>query len=236
ERHTAIGELEMRKENILCVLAATVICFACISVACMDGQQQTPPSCTVQCIPETNSSYIDAQGTAHIQRVVPVPPTVSPEAQKFIGRQIPDQPGASSALNVWEDQDRAAKIFSALYPVHLSRKTIAGVPVKIVMPLTMPEQNRGRVLINVHGGGFIVDGGSWTESIPIGYLTQTKVVSVLYRLAPKYPFPAAVDDTVAVYRELLKTYKPENIGLYGTSAGGMLGPEVCVKLRQLALP
>ena len=226
----------MRKQSGLCI-AVSILAFSTLSLLAQSmTQSPTQALCRAACTPQSNTSYIDAQGTAHITRVVPVPPTVSPEAQKFIGRQIADQPGASSALNVWEDQDRAAKIFSALYPVHLSRKTIAGVPVKIVMPLTMPEQNRGRVLINVHGGGFIVDGGSWTESIPIGYLTQTKVVSVLYRLAPKYPFPAAVDDTVAVYRELLKTYKPENIGLYGTSAGGMLGPEVCVKLRQLALP
>ncbi|HWF66604.1 MAG TPA: alpha/beta hydrolase fold domain-containing protein [Acidobacteriaceae bacterium] len=194
----------MRKENILCVLAATVIFFACISVACMDGQQQTPPSCTAQCIPETNSSYIDARGTAHIQRVVPVPPTVSPEAQKFIGRPLPGDPG-NRGLNLWQDQDRAKKIFSALYPVHMEENKIAGVPVRIVTPVTMPKQNRNKVLINVNGGGFVGDGGSWTESIPIGYLTQTKVVAVLYRLMPKYPFSAAVDDTVAVYRELLKT-------------------------------
>src|SRR6185312_14417040 len=113
---------------------------------------------------------------------------------------------------------------------------IAGIPVRIVTPMDMPKQNRTKVLINVHGGGFVGDGGSWTESIPVGYLTQTKVVAVLYRLMPEYPFPAAVDDTVAVYKELLKTYKPENIGLYGTSAGATLTVEVCVKLRQLRLP
>jgi len=66
--------------------------------------------------------------------------------------------------------------------------------------------------------------------------TQTKVVAVLYRLAPEHPFPASVDDTIAVYRELLKTYKPEKIGLYGTSAGAILTAEVAVRLKQLGLP
>jgi epsilon-lactone hydrolase len=215
-------------------MVSALLAFSTCALSAQKTAQQ--PACKAGCIAQTNSTYIDAAGTAHVTRVVSVPPTVSLEAQKFLARQIKDIPGQGSALNYWEDQDRAAKIFPKLYPVQLSRETIAGVPVKIVTPLDIPEQNRSRVLINVHGGGFVGDGGSWTESIPIGYLSRTKVVSVLYRLAPQHPFPAAVDDTVAVYKELLKTYRPENIGLYGTSAGAMLAPEVCVKLRQLGLP
>jgi acetyl esterase/lipase len=100
----------------------------------------------------------------------------------------------------------------------------------------MPEANRNRVMLNVHGGGFHVDSGSLTETIPIANLTKTKVIAVLYRLAPEHPFPAAVDDTVAVYKELLKTYPAKNIGLYGTSAGAILTAEVAVRLKQLGLP
>jgi len=61
-------------------------------------------------------------------------------------------------------------------------------------------------------------------------------VAVLYRLAPEHPFPAAVDDSVAVYKELLKTYKPNHIVIYGTSAGAILTAEVAAKLKQLGLP
>jgi acetyl esterase/lipase len=62
------------------------------------------------------------------------------------------------------------------------------------------------------------------------------VVAVLYRLAPEHPFPAGLDDAVAVYKELLKTYKPGHIGIYGTSAGAILTAELTVKLKQLGLP
>ncbi len=122
-----------------------------------------------------------------------------------------------------------------MYPVTVGADTIAGVPVRVVTP-EGAEGNRGRVLINVHGGGFQLDSGSLTESIPIANLTHIKVISVLYRLAPEHPFPAAVDDTVAVYKELLRSYAPGNIGLYGTSAGAILTAEVAVRLRQLNLP
>ena len=41
---------------------------------------------------------------------------------------------------------------------------------------------------------------------------------------------------VAVYKELLKTYKPQSIGIFGTSAGAILTAEVTVRLKQLGLP
>ncbi|MGC2325406.1 MAG: alpha/beta hydrolase, partial [Candidatus Sulfotelmatobacter sp.] len=101
---------------------------------------------------------------------------------------------------------------------------------------TNAEGNGTRVLINLHGGGFNSDSGSLIEGVPIANLARIKVVSVYYRLAPENPFPAAVDDVVAVYKELLKTYKPQSIGIFGTSAGAILTGEVAVKLRQLGLP
>jgi epsilon-lactone hydrolase len=64
----------------------------------------------------------------------------------------------------------------------------------------------------------------------------TKVISVLYRLTSENRFPAAADDAVAVYKELLKTHKSADIGIYGTSAGGYLTAEVAAELRKLNLP
>src|SRR5208283_415030 len=115
-------------------------------------------------------------------------------------------------------------------------ETMGGVRCDVINPLNPPAAKRHRVLINVHGGGFNSDSGSLVEGIPIANLTATTVVSVYYRLAPEHPFPAAVDDTEAVFKELLKTYKPAKIGLYGTSAGAILTAEVAVRLRRDGLP
>jgi acetyl esterase/lipase len=188
--------------------------------------------------PQTNSSVLDENGNAHITRVIPVPTTISPEAQASLRR--PD--GAENqtlaerrtSTDTW--QTHAGEASLKAYPVKIESLTIAGVPVRNVLPLDETPQHPDRVLINVHGGGFNADSGSFTESIPIANLTHTRVVSVLYRLAPEHPFPAAVDDTIAVYRDLLKTYKPSHIALYGTSAGAILTVEVAVRLKQLNLP
>lgn len=189
---------------------------------------------------ETNSSFTDPSGTAHVTRIVPVPTTISLQAQAMVARSYPDVAPTDTiaeqraAVDVWQSGAGAKAL--ALYPVNLAKSMIAGIPVRRVTPLSIPPANERRVLINVHGGGFTVDSGSLTESIPIANLTRTEVVSVLYRLAPEHPFPAAVDDTVAVYRELLKTHDPRDMGLYGTSAGATLTAEVAVRLRQLGLP
>jgi epsilon-lactone hydrolase len=190
-------------------------------------------------IPQTNSSYLDAQGSAHVTRVVPIPTTISPQAQAFLERRPPDL-GSMTLAERRRQTDRwqAARgaRFEAMYPVVVRERTIAGVPVRVVTPLSMPAQNRDRVLIDLHGGGFDSDSGSLTESVPIANLARTEVIAVLYRLMPEHPFPAQIDDAVAVYRRLLARYEPRHICIYGTSAGAILTPQVAVRLRQLGLP
>src|SRR3981081_4835391 len=63
-----------------------------------------------------------------------------------------------------------------------------------------------------------------------------KLVALFCRLAPENPFPAAVEDVIAVYTELLKTYKPHNVGIFGTSAGATLTAEVAVRLNRAGIP
>jgi monoterpene epsilon-lactone hydrolase len=187
-----------------------------------------------------DSSRIGPDGTAYITRVVPVPTTISPEAQKELAKVVSDAPvkftmaQSRAGTDAW--QAGAGEVSKRLYPANVEAGTIAGVPVRIVTPLTMSAAKKDLVLINLHGGGFNSDSGSLTETVPIANLTGIKVVAVLYRLAPEHPFPAGLDDAVAVYKELLKTYKPSHIGLYGTSAGAILTAEMTVKLKQLGLP
>lgn len=189
---------------------------------------------------QQDSATFDADGTARITRIVPMPQTISPEAQKWLQSLTHSQQGTQTlaqrraSTDAWRARDSADA--KKLFPVNIEQKTIAGVPTDIITPLVMPESNRDLVLINLHGGGFNSDSGSQIEGDPIANLAKIKVVGVYYRLAPENPFPAAVDDAIAVYKELLKTYKPRNIGIFGTSAGAILSAEVAVRIKQLNLP
>ena len=214
------------KARLLCLLAVVILTQTLIA-------QSKPPV-------QSDSAVFDPDGMAHVTRVIPVPSTISPEAQKWLASLTLRKSGPETLAerrtrtDVWRAQDSAeARKF---YPVNVEETTIAGVRTDIITPIATPETNGKRVLINLHGGGFNSDSGSLIEGIPIANLAKIKVVSVYYRLAPENPFPAAVDDVVAVYRELLKTYKPQSIGIFGTSAGAILTGEVAVKLKQLQLP
>jgi acetyl esterase/lipase len=178
-----------------------------------------------------NTEILLPDGIAHITRVVPVPESLSPEAQAHLATGKSWAPEAGSP----EQQDQIDLALS-MYPVHIEEKRMAGVPVKVVTPKTLREDKRDCVLLNFHGGGFVSDSGSMLESIPIAALTGIPVVTALYRLAPAHPYPAAVDDAEAVYRELLKTHSPERMVMYGTSAGAILSAQTLVRLKQQSLP
>ena len=136
-------------------------------------------------------------------------------------------------------QSQFHKDLVARYATNIEQQTIAGVYTEVFVPKSgVAEENIDRVLINFHGGSFTHGSrsGGQMESIPIAAIGRIKVISVDYRMAPEYRFPAASDDVVAVYRELLKTYKPENIGLYGYSAGGVLTSQSIARFQQEGLP
>jgi monoterpene epsilon-lactone hydrolase len=125
-----------------------------------------------------------------------------------------------------------------IYPVIIEEGKIASVRTDVVMPKDgAAKENRNRVFVNLHGGGFHCQHSfQLLEAIPIASAAKIKVISVDYRCAPEYKFPAASEDVAAVYKELLKQYKPQNIGIYGCSAGGILTAESVAWFQKEKLP
>src|SRR5262249_5181074 len=96
-----------------------------------------------------------------------------------------------------------------------------------------------RVLLHVHGGAFVSTGVE--HYIPYGaHLSRAmsaRVVVFGYRLAPEHRFPAALDDTFAVYRALLDGgTPPDRIAVGGDSCGGGIGIALLLRLRDAGLP
>ncbi len=128
----------------------------------------------------------------------------------------------------------------ALYPVTTRDAMIAGVQAVYVTPAGgVPKMNAKKILLNLPGGGFVMGmapGTGMVESIPLSNLAGVEIVSITYRQAPEAVYPAATQDVVKVYRELLKTHKPSDIGVFGCSAGGLLTAEAMAAFQKEILP
>ena len=106
----------------------------------------TPLPTTAAQAPSRDTSFIDEQGTAHVTRVVPVPTTISSQAQLALGRPAPDQGPPQSLAERRKGTDaytaRARVAWSRLCPNQLVEDSIAGVPVRIVTPEGLTEANK----------------------------------------------------------------------------------------------
>jgi epsilon-lactone hydrolase len=172
-------------------------------------------------------------------RTIPLPQTVSPEAQDLL-RSMAKRP-RPDGRTLWQRRAELDAIMGGLddyartrFPVDVEEVEINGVRCDLVRPAG--GEPDGKVLLNLHGGGFVIGSGTLVEAIPVAALTGSTVVAVDYRLAPEHRFPAAVDDVEAVYRHVLETHAPADIAIYGQSAGGFLTGQAVCRLQREGLP
>jgi acetyl esterase/lipase len=102
----------------------------------------------------------------------------------------------------------------------------------------MYEANRNRILINLHGGGFKYGGGygGQLESMPLAHYGGFTVVAIDYKKAPNHRFPAANKDIEKVVTFLLNEFAPENIGIFGCSAGSRIAGQSLVHMAEKGMP
>jgi epsilon-lactone hydrolase len=102
-----------------------------------------------------------------------------------------------------------------------------------------PHADPACVILFLHGGGYV--SGSLASHRPlateVGRVCGARTLALEYRLAPEYPFPAAIEDAVAGYRFLLSCgIEPRHIAVAGDSAGGGLTLALMVSARDAGLP
>ena len=178
---------------------------------------------------------------------IPVPTDVSPELQAIIAaplragwntppttpegwKQLAETTRAGALPNVNAMRDRLhVKVVPGM---------IDGVRVFTVTPEKIAKGNEKRLLVQVHGGCYVLNPGeaALPEAMLISAIGGFKVISVDYRMPPEAFFPAALDDAMTVYKAALKMAEAKHIGLIGTSAGGALVLEMGLRAKTEKLP
>jgi acetyl esterase/lipase len=124
------------------------------------------------------------------------------------------------------------------FPVTVEAIRLGGVPCYRVTPSQLPARNRHRLLLHLHGGGYVFAPGEagTLEAIVMAGFGHMRVISVDYRMPPDHPYPAAMDDAIAVWKELLRQEKPANMGIFGTSTGGAMTLALVQRIKEEGQP
>jgi acetyl esterase/lipase len=192
---------------------------------------------------------VDEHGTVSGPAMsVPVSSFLGDEAKAQLTRQLRNAAalGIPAALGIDAIRARGDEMtkpkldaWLTIHPATIESSLIDGVRVDTVTPKSgIAPENKRRVLINAHSGGFMMGGkyGGQIEAVPLAGRGRIKVIAVDYRMAPEHTFPAASEDMEKVYRRVLKTTKPANVGIYGCSAGGALVAQAMTWFKAKGLP
>jgi len=185
-------------------------------------------------------------------RKIPIPAGASDDLQKSLASmpapnvelRKSQTPATSAEWEALIEQRKTRAVPLAVVEenlgVTITKDTIAHVPVYWITPENRTRKYKNHLIFYLHGGAYVFGGGdaSVREAATLSRVTGMTAISVDYRMPPAHPFPAAVDDAVAVYLALPKRYKPGHIAFGGTSAGGGLALATVHKLKSLgqALP
>ncbi len=125
--------------------------------------------------------------------------------------------------------------------VQIKPDQLAGLPVEWVRPRSLTQPDTAPICLYLHGGAFAMGGLNSHRDLASQFAqrAQIRLLMVDYRLAPEHPFPAALDDVLAVYRALLAQGIPaQRLLLGGDSAGGnlALGTAQAIRAQGLAPP
>jgi epsilon-lactone hydrolase len=177
-----------------------------------------------------------------IKRSFPAPSSISEVARRFIDEAVPLE-----SINTGPESIKAKRHeLHALYSppgldvqkslgVTVEESEIDGVTVKWVRPQVIRHP---QVILYFFGGGHIT--GSPDEDLAItariAHFSGRKVCVPAYRLAPENPYPAALEDALAVYQALLREYGAPSLALSGESAGGNLSLSLIRAAASRGLP
>ncbi len=174
-----------------------------------------------------------------------IPSFLSEQARAVLATPLPrgqnpplDDASGWLQLIAHADADLAERLSAVELPVTSELRDIAGIPVYVVRGPEVADEHTTPLLIDVHGGAFIIGGGHIAAlmAAPDAIASGMSTWAPDYRMPPLHPFPAALDDLIAVYRAALGIRAPEDIAVAGTSAGGNLAAALALRIKDERLP
>ncbi len=161
----------------------------------------------------------------------------SPELDKLVSMlrtaKISSDPTIEEIRAGWE---KFAASFVPAADLSFKPDVAGGVAVEWV---AAPDSDPSRVVLYLHGGGYTIGSIASYRSYTgrLARATQSRLLSVGYRLAPEHPFPAALDAAVSSYHWLLdQGISPSRISVVGDSAGGGLALSMVIAIRDAGAP
>lgn len=189
---------------------------------------------------------VDADGALHLApRVIPVPKTISAAAQAFLAsvpRMEIAEPPTLSDVEGWRRhvRDVNANPFMTVseetirgVDADIQTEVLAGVTVHIASPRKSTPRTASRIYVDIHGGAFISGGGNLARLRAARAATDLDCIcyGVDYRMPPEHPYPAPLDDCVAVYEAVAKRHPQARLMIGGVSAGGNLAAALALRVR-----
>ena len=195
---------------------------------------------------------INGDAGIEVTRFIPIPTSVSPQAQQFLamglsiaGDGVPSEPDRGDIAG-WRAMIKASDegliaVMEMIPPVPdstVETMTVGDVPVFVLTPDGVPNDASQPTFLDIHGGGFVIGRGDACRVLAkkSAAMVRMRTWSVDYRTPPDHPYPAALDDCIAVYRALLEVQTPEHIVVGGGSAGGNLAAALMLRCRDEGLP
>jgi epsilon-lactone hydrolase len=229
----------------------TLILTAALAVPSVAEQaaSQTNPAPTFATLEATQNAANAQKGPRTVPgRSIPVPDTVSPEVQALIAApyRVPAWDANPKSAEEWKQLVATLAARGAAAQAGIREKlgvtmqpaVIGGVKAFILAPKVIPAANRNRLLVHVHGGGYVYNPGEagTGEAALMAAYGGFKVISFDYRMPPDAPYPAAMDDAMAVWKAALKMQRPRNMAIFGTSTGGGMTLAMILRAKQEHLP
>lgn len=178
-------------------------------------------------------------------RTFPAPSTISAQAQKWLAVQGADRSyPAAEDTDAWlamvkqANQHTARQFPAAELPVTVKDVNVDGVTVYAARPHGIREKTGEPLYLWMHPGALLVGGGDACRATTSGTALSTGMLTwgVDYRTPPLHPYPAALDDAIATYRNALKGRDPSRIFVGGDSSGGNIAAALMLRAKDEGLP